>query len=94
MLTQMVRLRVDRRTVTTWQRKAKSRNENLSEFVRAATNAAVAELVTSNHWKQCLFDIRAPLNAALHLRTDEQKNQRIEAALESLNRAIGAIDAV
>ena len=90
---QIVRLRVDRRQVTTWQRVAKRRGENLSEFIRAATHAACAELVTSDDWKARLIDVRSRINLALRLRTDEQKNQRTEAALDVLNRAIEVLDA-
>ncbi|MDA9396415.1 hypothetical protein WN73_38550 [Bradyrhizobium sp. CCBAU 45394] len=89
---QTVRFRVDGHHVLVWQRAAKKRGETLSAFVRAATHAAVAELVTTSDWKTKLFEIRMYFNAARHVRTDEQKNQRIEEGLRLLNKAIEAID--
>ncbi|WP_456663560.1 hypothetical protein [Bradyrhizobium sp. LB13.1] len=63
----------------------------LSEFMRAAADAAAVSLVTDTALKNELLNIRSAMNLAAHVRTVEQKNARIEDALTIINRTLEAI---
>ena len=63
----------------------------LSEFMRAAADAAAVNLVTDTALKNELLNIRSAMNLAAHVRTAEQKNARIEDALTIINRTLEAI---
>ena len=85
---QMVRLRAGRKDVDAWRRKAKKHKKTLSEFLRAAAGAAAADIVTDDDFKAQLIKTRSALNLALHVRTAEMKNVRIEDALSIINETL------
>ena len=85
---EMVRLRADPKELAAWCRRARKNRRTLSEFLRAAAGASAADIVTDDAWKARLLLVRSAMNLALHVRTPEQKNVRIEEALSIINATL------
>jgi uncharacterized protein (DUF1778 family) len=68
-----------------WTRAAARQGKTLSSFVRDASDAAAIEMVDFAALDQCLRDMRESINAAMSVRTDEQRRTRLEEVLETIN---------
>jgi hypothetical protein len=80
----LVRFRTDSAHVAKWVRAAKSRQQDLSSFARDALDAAAIGLVTGVDLDRQLLILRSTVHAALSVRTDDQRRERIERVLAAI----------
>jgi hypothetical protein len=60
----------------------------LSEFIRRSADAASIEMVSTEDLDMCLRHVREAINAAMSVRTELQRNQRLNDANSILNTII------
>jgi hypothetical protein len=87
------RFRTDAAHVAKWGRAAKSRQQDLSAFARDAMDAAAIGLVTGLDLDRRLLALRSVVHAALSVRTDDQRRQRIERVLAHVQAMLSREDA-
>jgi hypothetical protein len=90
---QVFRFRTDAAHVAKWTRAAEARGQDLSAFTRDALDAAAIGLVTGIDLDRQLLALRSTVNAALSVRTDDQRRQRIERVLAHVQALIAREEA-
>ncbi len=88
---EVIRLRADPRQVAAWHRRARKNGMTLSEYIRLAAGAAAADILFGTALKDELLKVRSALNLAMHVRTADMKNLRIEDALAIINDVLEAM---
>lgn len=73
--------------IAEWARAAEKQNKPLSAFLREAAHRNKAGM-SSDELNQHLVEMRRALNMALHVRTADQKNVRIERVRDHLTAMI------
>jgi hypothetical protein len=84
----LVRFRTMAHRKDVWTRAAARQGKTLSSFVRDASDAAAIEMVDFAALDGCLRSIRESINGAIGVRTDEQRRERLEEVLETINTII------
>jgi hypothetical protein len=84
----VVRLRSNSLYKGNWSKVARRLGLTLSEFIRRAADAAAIEMVSTEDLDMRLRLVREAINAAMSVRTELQRNQRLNDANSILNTII------
>jgi hypothetical protein len=84
----VVRLRSNSLHKGNWSKVARKLGLTLSEFIRRAADAASIEMVSTEDLDMRLRLVREAINAAMSVRTEVQRNQRLNDANSILNTIV------